>query len=288
MHLALRTGGVAAACLLLSHSAGAQNAPVNNGLILWLDANDLDGDGTPEGLGEGGQTGGSVTTWTDKATADGAQSATPGGLGSPTLTPGGLNSRPVVTFNDDNLLTGQFAPVPQAQVYIVWKSNTVDGESDIATDGLPGLGRNLIDYEDFGGESPNRFGTFAGSPGQFQNYSDPRAFDQAVYETVTFNANGAGLHNLRINGVEIRNNTTSPDAGNSFEGFTIGSLRDNILPLNGYVAELLVYNGPLSTTDRDAVESYLNNKWIVPEPGSAALLAMAGLPLLARRRRSRP
>ena len=285
MRLILGAGSAVVACVLASGSAVAQSPPTTDGLILWLDGDDLDGDGTPEGLGEAGQSGGSVTNWADKATADGTQSATPGGLGSPTLTPGGLNSRSVLTFNDDNLLTGAFAPVPQAQVYMVWKSNAVDGESDIAVDGLVDGARNLIDYEDFAGESPNRFGSFAGSPGQIQNYSQPMAFDGAVYETVSFNVNGPGLHNVRVNGVEVANNTTNPDAGQPFGGFTIGSLQGDILQLNGYIAEILVFDAPLGDADRLAVESYLNNKWIVPEPGSLALLAASGLPLLLSRRR---
>lgn len=37
------------------------------GLELWLDANDLDGDGTSEGLNEAGQSGGNVTVWKDKS-----------------------------------------------------------------------------------------------------------------------------------------------------------------------------------------------------------------------------
>lgn len=56
----------------LSGSSQAQ-VPVTSGLRLWLDAQDLDGDGVAEGLGESGLSGIAVTSWGDKAgTADNA------------------------------------------------------------------------------------------------------------------------------------------------------------------------------------------------------------------------
>ncbi len=39
-------------------------------LTLWLDGDDLDGDGSPEGVAEGGITAGDITTWTDKSGAN--------------------------------------------------------------------------------------------------------------------------------------------------------------------------------------------------------------------------
>ncbi|MBN2580627.1 MAG: PEP-CTERM sorting domain-containing protein [Pirellulales bacterium] len=49
---------------------------------------------------------------------------------------------------------------------------------------------------------------------------------------------------------------------------------------DGMLAAVLVYNTNLSTSDRQAVESYLRETYIVPEPGTLALLATGALGLL--------
>ncbi len=53
--------------------------------------------------------------------------------------------------------------------------------------------------------------------------------------------------------------------------------------LKGDLAEIIIYQGALSTGDRQLVEAWLLG---IPEPGSIALLATGCLTLLARRRRS--
>ena len=59
----------------------------------------------------------------------------------------------------------------------------------------------------------------------------------------------------------------------------------------GDVAELLIYDDILTTTERESVESYLTDKWAsqaVPEPASFILIGLAGFCVMAvRRRRSR-
>ena len=50
--------------------------PPATDLFFWLDGNDLDGDGTPEGAGEAGISGGVVTEWVDKAGSHNVSQAT--------------------------------------------------------------------------------------------------------------------------------------------------------------------------------------------------------------------
>lgn len=54
----------------------------------------------------------------------------------------------------------------------------------------------------------------------------------------------------------------SGDAGSeALDGYTSGNDRAESTPLDGDIAEILIYNASLSTSDRDDVESYLSKKW---------------------------
>ncbi len=68
-------------------------------------------------------------------------------------------------------------------------------------------------------------------------------------------------------GAAIANNakTTSPSASNPLNGFYIGRRGGTSdVPLNGEIAELVIYNSALGTTDRQALEDYLAAKWGTP------------------------
>ena len=102
-------------------------APLTNNLVLWVDAEDLDGDGVAEGLGESGLSGAFVTTWVDKAPDRGVNTATQGiTADQPLLQLGAQNGRPVVRFDgvDDFLqntaLTKFSSPLAQpTEMYLV-------------------------------------------------------------------------------------------------------------------------------------------------------------------------
>ena len=74
-------------------SETSYNAAGIAGLKLWLDANDLDGDGTAEGAGEAGLNGGNVQTWQDKSAGNNGRH--PGHRHQPPALPGVRHERPL-------------------------------------------------------------------------------------------------------------------------------------------------------------------------------------------------
>ncbi|MFW6161377.1 MAG: hypothetical protein ACODAJ_01330 [Planctomycetota bacterium] len=86
--------------LLLTVAATAPAAPaVADGLVLWLDAADLDGDGVAD---EGGRPV-AVRAWADR-TASGLRAEQPDDLAPPRRVPGALGGRPAVRFDGDDFL----------------------------------------------------------------------------------------------------------------------------------------------------------------------------------------
>jgi len=286
---------VFSAMAFAAFSEVAQAGPVTNNLVFWVDADDLDGDGVSEGLGESGQTAGSVATWVNKSAINGAPTATQGSaLFQPTLTLGALNGRPVVRFDglDDYLQSASFttALAQPTEMYIVWKADSNGSPGGgffacIAVDGNSGSARQAVTYEFIGGQGGDSLTMYGGAP-TFGALIFNSTFSAPIYETAMFN--GASS-TMRVNGQSVAAfNVNGGPGTESLGGVTLGGRYDlfggDRLTLDGYIAELLIYSSPLNTTDRDAVESYLNGHWsIVPEPTATLLLAVGGLLLFHRR-----
>jgi hypothetical protein len=103
-------------------------------LKLWLDGNDLDGDGTAEGLSEAGLTGSAVGTWADKSGQ--ANNATiGGGAAQPTYSASSVNGRGSLSFDGgDQLITSINNTNGQFSLLFIAKQNTTGSQKWIAWD----------------------------------------------------------------------------------------------------------------------------------------------------------
>jgi flagellin-like hook-associated protein FlgL len=104
-----------------------------NGLQLWLDGADLDGDSLAEGLAETGATGG-VSAWVDKAGGLNATQAS--AANRPTYVADGINGNGVLRFDGANDFLSSVINVPETNYtqFVVFKSTDNAGAFTTITD----------------------------------------------------------------------------------------------------------------------------------------------------------
>jgi hypothetical protein len=256
-------GGVGGTPTLTATIAG-YGTPLT-GMAVWLDANN------PSSLIVSG---GQVTTWTDSSGNGNnftANSGTAITYGNATL--GGLTARKVVTFVGNGELKNTTYNNGGAQtlsVFCVFKKttsgtgdgayqipfSTYDGShndyqsaASISMDGGPNM--NQIRGVRNEGNGPNAGDAVVNAGDLSTAYFDGEIICNSSANTVYYNGlGGATAGNPGAFGI------VGTSVGGGLSG--AGAERGNY---HGDVAELLIYNTALSTTDRQTVEAYLNRKW---------------------------
>ncbi len=289
--------GLLAAIVAGLMTSPLQATPITDGLMLWLDSNDLDGDGSSEGSSEAGVVDGKVATWVDKSSSD--YDVTQGDAGlRPTFVTSGINGKPVVRFDgtadSGNLLentnttsllkTGMtfFAvaqPFNSDKIYSLYSQG--QGNTTTVTWAGTHTNQELI-YQ-------------VNNTGASTELSTENAWtaNQPFIFTITSSGTAAGDTFLYSNGTDV-SGTQTATASPSTGPITIGSQHSRTDRfLNGYIAEILIYDRVLSPAELNDVGYYLEQSWdiqgiYVPEP---ALVLPVGLALavavLCRRLKTR-
>ena len=218
-------------------SGGGAFAPDDvTGLEVWLDASDAT---------TITEVAGRVSQWDDKS--GNSNNVTQGtGANQPFTGSRTENSLNVMDFQAGQLMTSSAFSSAITQgytLYIVCKTD--DDFSDTAyTDGIGGSNRMLLKH--------NGFNTFAGT----SSFINGVAPDTSVHLfKVEFNTTSGKLFmDGSLDG--------SGDVGSqSLTGLTVGSSFDTFDALDGFIAELLIYDSVITGTDATNIETYLNDKW---------------------------
>jgi hypothetical protein len=193
--------------------------------------------------------GGSIGRWQDKS--GNSRNFTATGSLRPTLTASGLNGKSVVSFGGGNQLTSSTNIINSASVTVCGVFQRTSGNyggfitSCDDTDGSPAL---LIDATKLAVRSGSGVSNLFIASAAFTGPS-----------VVAF-VNNSSTPSLYVNGSLIGSgNYASPSSSTTTAIGTYRLSQANFL--NGYIAEMVVYNSALSSSDRSAVESYLKAKW---------------------------
>jgi fibronectin-binding autotransporter adhesin len=227
--------------------------PVTAGLQYWLDAsNPLSVSGT------------AVNSWND--ISGNGRNFTNGAAAAPTLATGALNGLPVVQF-DGATTSLNYAGAVNAQTVII--VNAPGGQAQT----LPGIWGSYGD--DNGIRLGDVSGTWRGNPNAAGNATDNNDFTNNagspgttyISTSASFDVNtttfGVGTPHI----ITAYGNSTYADTGLGQYYFS-GGVANRFWA--GGIGEVLVYNTPLGTAQRQAVEDYLMYKWFgVNEPGYA-------------------
>jgi len=219
-----------------------------SGCVLWLDGTDPAGTGTPPSNGA------TVSTWTDKSVS--ALSCTKGG--TPTFVSGGG-----INFNGSSFFYNlSFAQnLSQRSIFIIMQETTrtnVGGVFPLIPN--PTTGSDYSTTNGLSVETSNGL-RFYGAGGSYQSdIGNSTLLPKGIYNDNMNGTAGSGY----VNGTNVTNNTAGITFG-TCSGYGVGARwlgsTSMSVGLNGIIYEIIYFNRPLGTTDRQTIEGYLAQKW---------------------------
>jgi hypothetical protein len=238
----------------------APSAPPVSGFTLWLDAATSSASNFTFGSGN------YVSQWTDKS-----------GNGNH-FTQATSGSQPLWTANSQNGLGGVYCYVSNIRflvntslgnfsyspftMFVIYKEPNTPNFVAL-------MGRNLTGALAIGGDNSNPVKFGISRIGQATSVSNLEA-TKTNADTLVYKSAGVSAGNISVdiykNGTAASGAVslaiTSAGDRNNITGDTNGT--GDIMSLDGFVCEYIMYPSQLSDTDRNSVESYLKTKWGTP------------------------
>lgn len=206
---------------------------------------------------------GAVTEWADQSGQNNHALQTDEAM-APLLVPNALNTKPVLRFDgtDDYLdvayseslaIAGDLASFAVLRVddFATWRG--IWGKT---VSNLPGP----TDYYLVSGTGVPRVYRGDGTSTSLGNVDANRAIRAGTYLILAFDMAGTTLTHY-LNGFPIGSGEITAVLADGGGPLKIGTREDFVTRLKGDLAELLIYNVALSSTDRDKVFDYLKNKY---------------------------
>lgn len=227
----------------LTYAGGAVTIPgipaAISGCELWLDGDDLDGDGTAEGLSEAGLSGNSVDAWIDKSGANNNATAT---SQKAILASNALNGRAAIRFNGADNTSLKFSPINNIRtVFLVLK----DTDPNMSSNSRFYLGHDSL--YDFHRESIR---LLHGSHSAQELRNGSVWIDDTIIDPLNTNLPYNQFCQLTFQSTgNVNAQKVSGDRGIGGRCWL------------GDIAEVIIYNRVLSASEMTTINNYLQNKW---------------------------
>jgi hypothetical protein len=218
---------------------------------IWVDGSDPLGTGTPPANGT------AVTSWKDKSGNSNHMAATTNG----TYSANSLNGFGTITFNNSmyrSALTNVlYYP---ADVYVVVKVNSLTTAADIC--GISQVSADSFNSLTFSEHTQSRWHNGSSSFLRTPNTVSTTNETSTNFLIMSWSIGNSNFYIYR-NGVLLRSTTTYSWTRPASVVFLLGKRIDSGTTgqMLGSIAEVIVYNSQLTTTDRQKVEGYLAWKW---------------------------
>lgn len=228
-----------------------------SGLELWLDADDS------ETITLNATT---VSSWNDKS-GNGYNVSQGTASYQPTYSTAQLNGRNVVTFdgNNDHILNDSLASVASGNdvpitMFVVFKQlSSGTNEYGVvfgSSSSIQPLFCMMTNSNQLAAQQRTDAGTLTAA------YSSVSSTSAYRVQSIVLSSSNLTVYN---NGTSVATSSFTP-AQTSFDTFTIGAWRrsgsmNGVAFLHCDIAEVIIYNSALSTSDRNSVEDYLSSKW---------------------------
>ena len=239
--------------------------PVSSALNVWLKA---DAGVTTDGSGD-------VTSWADQSLSGNDATQLDPGM-APTLVPNVVNGKPVLRFSGDSV-NARFLEVPNATtgfltngfstfalarfngfptttpLQVIWTKNATGWPAPVDWYFNGGISRCYLGPGTSSGTGPVISGSIPSARFVVVGLTvSTNELTNTVTHYLSFAANGTG--------------TIITNLGDGGQTLRIGRRDDNLTQLNGDVAEILIYNQVLSSTDASNAVAYLWGKYAITDP----------------------
>lgn len=231
--------------------------------LVWLDASNTNTVFTDTACTTPATNGSRVRCWKDKSVNNFSAIQATDDDWRPTYSHNQMNGLPVMVFDPSSTVQklsiadhNSLDIFGDMSILVVLNFDTVAGSGILGKT----IGNVTAPYDLHAWSPPNRIWFYRGDTVSYGTSGSNGYLSSGTNYVVSIVMSGTTVNHFG-NGTAQGSGTMSPTIAGNSNSLDIGSRNDNYTKMDGKIAELLLYDTALSTTDRQAIEQSLGNKW---------------------------